>query len=83
SEVRIEPAATLHQLAQSLERQIYERLYHETGGDFAAMARRLLLGDSAAHARRVRLRFNQLGLRARPLARSTPGAGKKSRRSDS
>ena len=82
-EVRIEPAATLHQLAQSLERQVFERLYRETGGDFAAMARRLLSGDNTAHARRVQLRFNQLGLRARPPSRSTPGKGAKPRRSDS
>jgi DNA-binding NtrC family response regulator len=78
-EVRVEPAATLHQQAQSLERQVFERLYHETGGDFAAMAERLLTGDGADHARRVRLRFNQLGLRARPRARTAPGTGTKSR----
>ncbi len=58
-------AATLHDVARALERGLYERLFAETSGDFVAMARRLLSGDARANARRVRLRFNQLGLRAR------------------
>lgn len=61
----VAPQATLHGLARSLEAQLYERLYAETKGDFAAMARRMLQGDDPASARRVRLRFNQLGLRVR------------------
>jgi DNA-binding NtrC family response regulator len=61
----VRPGTTAHDVVIDLERQLYERLYAEAGGDFAAMARRLLLGDAAANARRVRLRFNQLGLRAR------------------
>ena len=63
--VELEARATLRRVAQDLERQLYERLYAECGGDFAAMAKRLLTGGAAANARRVRLRFNQLGLRSR------------------
>ncbi len=64
----VRPGTTAHDVAVSLERQLYERLYGETSGDFEAMARRLLLGDVKTNARRVRLRFNQLGLRARRKA---------------
>jgi DNA-binding NtrC family response regulator len=63
--LRVGAAPTLNALARDLERQVYQRLFDETGGDFEAMARRLLAGESATNARRVRLRFNQLGLRAR------------------
>ncbi len=59
------PGRTLHDVAQGLERRLYQRLFAEEKGDFAAMARRLLVGDPAANARRVRLRFNQLGLRVK------------------
>jgi DNA-binding NtrC family response regulator len=55
----------LHGVARDLERQVYEALFRASDGDFAAMARRLLGSDTAAAARKVRLRFNQLGLRAR------------------
>lgn len=58
---------TLHAVARRLERELYARLFEETRGDFAAMARALLVGDPEKNARRVRLRFNQLGLRAREL----------------
>ena len=63
--VELRPGATLHAAAQALERQVYAHLFDTTGGDFARMAERLLGGDPAQNARRVRLRFNQLGLRAR------------------
>ena len=66
----IEPKAGLHEVARDLERQLFERLFLETGGDFAQMAARLLEGDDPANARKVRLRFNQLGLRARDLRKS-------------
>lgn len=59
------PAATLHAIASALERELYAQLYDECGGDFIAMAGRLLQGEPAANARRVRLRFNQLGLRVK------------------
>jgi hypothetical protein len=61
----VRPGDTAHAVAADLERQLYERLYAETNGDFAAMARTLLVGDATKNARRVRLRFNQLGLRVR------------------
>lgn len=65
--VKVSPAHSLHEVAQDVERQIYAELHRESDGDFAAMARRLLLGkgEGASSARRVRLRFNQLGLRVR------------------
>jgi DNA-binding NtrC family response regulator len=56
---------TLRQVSRDLERQLYEQLYRSSNGDFSAMAKRLLGSGTATAARRVRLRFNQLGLRAR------------------
>ncbi|HZS37605.1 MAG TPA: sigma 54-interacting transcriptional regulator [Polyangia bacterium] len=61
----VEAGATLRQVAQELERKLYAALYKECGGDFTAMAKRLLHGNASSNARRVRLRFNQLGLRIR------------------
>lgn len=66
---RVRPGATLHAVARQLEEALYARLYEESDGDFAAMARRLLEGHDPGAARRVRLRFNQLGLRVRGRAR--------------
>lgn len=63
--LRLRPGATLHAVASDLERQIYERLFAETGGDFDAMARALLSPPGPGAGRKVRLRFNQLGLRVR------------------
>ena len=65
----IRAAPTLHGVAQDLERQLYERLYAELGGDFEAMATRLLDKPGPGGARKVRLRFNQLGLRVRGRGR--------------
>lgn len=59
----VTPAATLHQVAAGLEKALFARLYDACDGDFVAMAGRLLSGDAGRNARRVRLRFNQLGLR--------------------
>ena len=59
------PRARPRDVSRDLERQLYERLYAETDGDFAAMAEQLLTGDAEDNARRVQLRFNQLGLRVR------------------
>ena len=59
------PAATLHDWVTGIEHTLLARLFEETGGDFQAMAARLLTGSPARNARRVRLRFNQLGLRVR------------------
>lgn len=61
----LKPAATLHAVASGLERDLYAQLYERCEGDFVAMAARLLSGDAAGNARRVRLRFNQLGLRVK------------------
>jgi DNA-binding NtrC family response regulator len=65
-------APTLHGVAADLERQLYERLYAELGGDFEAMAARLLDKPGPTGARKVRLRFNQLGLRVRGRPRARP-----------
>lgn len=63
--LRVRPHTSLHEFAKSLEVQVYEKLFAETNGDFSVMAQRLLEGDDPANARRVRLRYNQLGLRVR------------------
>ena len=64
-EVHLRHAASLRDVSRSVEIQYFETLYRRTDGDFAAMARRLL-GDATPEAsRKVRLRFNQLGLRVR------------------
>ena len=65
----VERRAQLKDVARDLERALFARLYDATGGDFVAMARRLLSGDAETNARRVRLRFNQLGLRVRSAAK--------------
>jgi DNA-binding NtrC family response regulator len=67
--VEVRPAPTLHSQSRRIEAQIFQLAYDESGGDFAAMAARLLDGDAAANARRVRLRWNQLGLRVNPKRR--------------
>ncbi|MCB9594479.1 MAG: sigma-54-dependent Fis family transcriptional regulator [Sandaracinaceae bacterium] len=59
--------AQLRDVARDLERQLFVRLYKQTKGDFDAMAERLLEGDDPGAGRKVRLRFNQLGLRVRDL----------------
>ncbi len=64
-QVAIRPQASLNAISQSVERQYFERLFYQEEGDFAAMAR-LLMGD-AGNARKVQLRFNQLGLRVRDM----------------
>ncbi len=65
TELELRSAPTLHGVAHHLERQVYERLFAETSGDFEAMAQRLLDKPGPTGARRVRLRFNQLGLKVR------------------
>lgn len=57
--------ASLKLVARDLERELYQQLFDALDGDFAAMARRLLGSATPAAARKVRLRFNQLGLRVR------------------
>jgi DNA-binding NtrC family response regulator len=64
--VRIEAASSLREVSRDVERQYMEQLFTLTGGDFARMAETLLGSATAEAARKVRLRFNQLGLRVRP-----------------
>ena len=68
--VTLEPADTLNKVAQGCERQYFQQLYLTHGGDFGVMAE-ILLGDSE-HARKVQLRFNQLGLKVRELKERLP-----------
>ncbi|MBX2803061.1 MAG: sigma 54-interacting transcriptional regulator [Myxococcales bacterium] len=63
--VALRPQDTLNRVAVECERQYFEALWLDNQGDFGRMAM-LLLGD-VAHARKVQLRFNQLGLRVRDL----------------
>lgn len=63
--VHLRPQSTLNKVAQDCERQYFTRLYVQHQGDFGAVAR-VLLG-SEEHARKVQLRFNQLGLKVREL----------------
>ena len=56
---------SLNKVSVSAEKQYFVELYLQEQGDFGAMAR-VLLGD-AEHARKVQLRFNQLGLKVREL----------------
>lgn len=71
--VRLRPAGSLREVSREVESQYMESLFHRTEGDFERMAE-LLLGDGGRdNARRVRLRFNQLGLRVRDLRRPDKG----------
>lgn len=63
--ITLQSADTLNKVSVGCERQYFTALYLRTRGDFGAMAE-ALLGD-AAHARKVQLRFNQLGLKVREL----------------
>ncbi len=63
----VRPRKQLRDVARDLERQLFVRLYRETKGDFEAMAARLIEDPDESAARKVRLRFNQLGLRVRDL----------------
>ncbi|MCP4804463.1 MAG: sigma-54-dependent Fis family transcriptional regulator [Proteobacteria bacterium] len=66
-EVGLRPQETLNKCAADVERQYFTALYLSSGGDFSEMAR-ILLADEA-HARKVQLRFNQLGLKVRELSK--------------
>lgn len=63
--VTVRPQDSLNKVAVDCERQYFTQLYIRENGDFGAMAR-FLLGDDE-HARKVQLRFNQLGLKVRDL----------------
>lgn len=64
-QVALRAAPSLNKVAQECERQYFEQLYLLERGDFSAMAS-VLLGDPEG-ARKVQLRFNQLGLKVREL----------------
>jgi two-component system nitrogen regulation response regulator GlnG len=57
----------LNKVAADVERQYFTQLYLQHDGDFRNMAR-VLMGDPDC-ARKVQLRFNQLGLKVRELKR--------------
>jgi two-component system nitrogen regulation response regulator GlnG len=63
--VDLRPHDTLNKVAVDVERQYFVALWREHCGDFGRMAE-VLLGDPDA-ARKVQLRFNQLGLKVREL----------------
>ena len=63
--VEVKSSRTLHEAARGWECEIYQRLFQETQGDFSQMAQRLLGDGSERGAKKVRLRFNQLGLKVR------------------
>ena len=63
--IHLQAMSGLNKVAQDVERQYFSTLYIQHRGDFAAMAS-VLLGDTDA-ARKVQLRFNQLGLRVRDM----------------
>jgi DNA-binding NtrC family response regulator len=63
----IQPRAQLRDVSRDIERQLFSRLFQDHQGDFDAMAKALLTGDDPAAARKVRLRFNQLGLSVKDL----------------
>ena len=65
--VAVRPAETLNKVAADVERQYFTQLYLLHEGDFRNMAR-VLMGDPDC-ARKVQLRFNQLGLKVRELKR--------------
>ena len=61
----LEPQETLNKVSVACEVQYFTALYLEHEGDFGKVAE-VLLGD-ASHARKIQLRFNQLGLKVRDL----------------
>jgi hypothetical protein len=63
--LRVAAAASLHDVSREVERQYMAELHSRAGGDFARMAELLLGRATPEAARKVRLRFNQLGLRVR------------------
>lgn len=64
-EVAVRSGDTLNKVAQDVERQYFQAMFFATKGDFQEMAR-LLMGDPDC-ARKVQLRFNQLGLKVREM----------------
>lgn len=65
--LQVAPAQTLNHTSRQVERQYFEELYIRCGGDFERMARYLLTGNAKQNARKIQLRFNNLGLSVREL----------------
>lgn len=70
-EVAVRASDTLNHVAADVERQYFRSLYVVHQGDFRDMAR-VLMGDPDC-ARKVQLRFNQLGLKVRELRKQLGG----------
>ena len=68
--VALRAQETLNRVAAECERQYFEALWLEHRGDFSKMSQ-ILLGTED-HARKVQLRFNQLGLKVRDLKGRLP-----------
>lgn len=65
--IGISPAKSLNELSRAVESQYFQELYIRSGKNFETMARQLLAGEPTKNARRVQLRFNNLGLSTRKL----------------
>ena len=64
-EIGLRAAPSLREVSRDVEMQYFKQLYSRTKGDFSAMAGYLLGERTERAARKVRLRFNQLGLKVR------------------
>jgi DNA-binding NtrC family response regulator len=69
--VNLSSEDSLNKVSVACERQYFTALYLRHRGDFGAMASVLLGGEE--HARKVQLRFNQLGLKVRELKHRLEG----------
>ncbi len=65
--VRLQPHDSLNNTSREVERQYFEELFVRCAGSFERMAAVLLEGDVHVNARKVQLRFNNLGLSVRDL----------------
>jgi two-component system nitrogen regulation response regulator GlnG len=65
--VHLQPSDTLNRVAADVEQQYFRALFLKYEGDFGQMAE-VLMGDPEC-ARKVQLRFNQLGLKVREMKR--------------
>jgi two-component system nitrogen regulation response regulator GlnG len=63
--VHLQPSDTLNRVAADVEQQYFRALFLKHEGDFRQMAE-VLMGDPEC-ARKVQLRFNQLGLKVREM----------------
>ncbi len=65
--IKLKPHDTLNNTSRDVERQYFEELYVRCGGDFERIAAHMLEGNPRHNARKVQLRFNNLGLSVRDL----------------